>query len=193
MIDHQHNIDRGSAGDRVILMSELVEDPTYWEFLQTKPELPEISRDKRMMLTAPWVVYVQREAEGKWGKREFWKYSKALKFLERALAVGVHDAALNCRRIGFDPPSRFVRIKGKFVKGSDGKRRQATKRVYWKPRLPADEADHHWCKYCRRPTVFKYFSTHKRLGKVDTTVPRCCICGASARIALPAHDRMYRK
>jgi hypothetical protein len=88
---------------------------------------------------------VRRGASG--GKKEFWKYSKALKFLNRALELNVYDAALNCKRMGFDPPSRFVRIKGKFVKGTDGQMRQATKRVFWDlpVSLRMDQVEHKWC------------------------------------------------
>lgn len=176
-------------------MSELVKDPVYRKFLETKPKLPPIARDKEMQKSPPWVVYVQREVGGPWGKREFWKYSEALKFLGKALKLHVHDATINCRRIGFEPPMRFVRIKGKFVTGSDGKKRQATKKVSWKPKLDAYDMEHHWCKYCRRPTVFKYFRKHKALkeGMVDSTMPRCTICGASARIALSPTDKGFIK
>jgi hypothetical protein len=176
----------------LIPMSELVRDPAYKRFLETKPELPPVARSKAMMSSPPWVVYIQRDAGGKWGKREFWKYSEAFRFMARALKLGVHDAALNCKRYGFEPPMRFVRIKGKFVTGSDGKQRQATKAVPWKPKLEGTDEEHHWCKYCRRPTVFKFYRKHKRLPLVDSTVPRCCICGASARIALSDTDRMFR-
>jgi hypothetical protein len=167
-------------------MSELVKDPAYRKYLQTKPKLPAVAKS-RAHRSPPWVVYVQRRADGPWGKKEFWKYSEAFKFLAKALKLGVHDAAINCKRIGFEPPSRFVRIKGKFVTGSDGERRQATKVVPWKPRLLPEDPDHEWCMYCRRPTIFNYYRRHKALKGVeylDTTVRRCCICGASERIAL---------
>lgn len=173
----------------MIQMSELVRDPVYKKYLQTKPKLPAIARSRRMMATPPWVVYVQREVAGPWGKREFWKYSEAFNFMKRALKLGVHDAAINCKRLGFDPPTRFVRIKGKYVLGSDGVKRQATKEVPWKPRLDGSDPDHEWCMYCRRPTEFKYYRKHKRLTTIDTTVRRCCICGASERIALLPNKR----
>ena len=172
-------------------MSELVKDPVYKRFLQTKPKLPKVARNRGGILSPPWVVYVQREVGGNWGKREFWKYSEAFKFLKKALKLGVHDAALNCKRVAFDPPTRFVRIKGKFVVGSDGVRRQATKQVVWKPKLDGSDPDHEWCMYCRRPTEFKYFRRHKALPAIDPTVRRCCICGASERIALIESRRRY--
>lgn len=172
----------------MIPMSELMQDPTYKAFLQTKPRTPKISRDPKWVLTPPWVVYVQRTADGPWGKKEFWKYSEAFKFFKAWMKNGAHDATINNRRIPTAPPSRLARIKGKYIKGSDGKMRQATKFVFWKvpAKLAMDQPSHFWCLYCRRPTIFKFYSKHKRLGVVDPTVRRCCICGASERIATEA-------
>lgn len=178
----------------MIPMSELVQDKTYRKFLETKPVLPPIARSKKMAASPPWVVYIQREPEGKWGKKEFWKYSEAFHFMRLWLKKGAHDAAINCKRIGFDPPTRLARIKGKFVRGSDGKMRQATKFVPWvlPTAMVMDQPEHHWCRFCRRPTVFKFYSKHRRLGAVDPGISRCCICGASARIALSPGDKMFR-
>lgn len=166
-------------------MSDLLKDRFYREFLETKPTLPPLQTDKARMKSPPWVVYVQREANGTWGKREFWKYKKALKFMHAWLDRGAHDAAINNRRMRFEPPTRFVRIKGRFVRGSDGVNRQATKAVTWKPRteLLLDQPEHAWCGYCRRPVVFKFFSRHKVLGVVRPYVRRCVICGSSEDIA----------
>lgn len=171
----------------MIPMSELVKDPVYKKFLQTKPELPPIVRSKKRQQSPPWVVYVQREVEGPWGKKEFWKYSDAFQFLKKCLKLKVHDAAINCKRYPSNPPTRFVRIKGKYVIGSDGVKRQATTVVAWKPKLLPEDPDHEWCRYCRRPTEFKYYRRHKALKgafHVDPSTRRCCICGASERIAL---------
>lgn len=172
-------------------MSELVKDPTYRKFLETMPKTPPFSRDKKMQSSPPWVVYVQREVDGPWGKKEFWKYSEAFRFMRHWLKKGAHDATINNKRIPTPPPQKLVRIKGKYVTGSDGKRRPATKYVTWKPALAPEDLTHHWCLYCRRPTVFKYFTKHKRLKEVDPTVRRCTICGASERIAvLPSERRV---
>lgn len=170
----------------MIPMSELVKDPDYRRYLQTPPVMPRIARDSEKYKRPPWVVYIQKDANGPWGKKEFWAYKDAFKFMARHLKAGAYDAALNNRRIGFDPPYRFVRIKGKYVTGSDGERRQATKRVPWRPRLLPEDREHLWCRYCRRPTTFRYFRKHKAFGSqpVDSTIKRCTICGASTRIAL---------
>lgn len=172
-------------------MSELVKDPTYRKFLETKPKTPKISRDKRMQTSPPWVVFVQREPDGPWAKKECWKYSEAFKVFKHWLKKGAHDATIHNKRVPTKPPSRLVRIKGKYVTGSDGKRRQATTYVTWKPKLLPEDPIHYWCMYCRRPTVFKYFTKHKRIGVVDSTVRRCCICGSSERIAIQESERRY--
>lgn len=175
-------------------MSDLIKDKTYKKFLTTQPGLPPAMKDPRLAPSPPWVVYVQREPEGPWGKKEFWKYTDAFKFFAAWLKKGAHDLALANKRYGYEPPYRFARIRGKYVVGSDGIRRQATKAVPWRILdLPDGEPEHHWCKYCRRPTVFKFYSRHKRLGVVDQTVPRCCICGSSARIALSVTDQLFGK
>lgn len=169
----------------MIQMSELIKDPFYKAFIDRTPELPDIATNKSLQVSPPWVVFVQRKGEGPWGKRSFWKYKKALKFFYRALELGVHDVALNNKRIPTPPPHRMVRIKGKYLMVR-GKRVQQTKRVWWKPKteLLLEQPQHYWCLYCRRPTVFKYFSRHKLRGVVDSSVMRCTICGASERIAI---------
>lgn len=170
----------------MITMSELIEDKVYRRFLETKPVIPPIARSKRLQISPPWTVYVQREADGSWGKKDFWKYSEAFNFMRKALRLGVHDAAINCKRVAFRPPNRFARIRGKYIVGSDGIRRQATKAVPWQPRLGPGQPDHTWCPYCRRPTVFKYYRRHKaiKLAFIDSSVRRCCICGCSERLTL---------
>lgn len=170
----------------MIPMSELVKDARYWEFLKTKPKMPKHLRSPKIMTSPPWVVYVQREPRGKWGKKSFWKYSEAFRFFNAWLERGAHDLTINNKRCGYAPPHRFVRIKGKYVMGRDKVKRQATKLVWWRPNsaMMADQPEHHWCKYCRRPTVFKFFSKHRVLGPCDSTVARCTICGSSTRIAI---------
>lgn len=60
---------------------------------------------------------------------------------------------------------------------------QKTAIVAWKPRLDGMEEEHIWCTYCRRPTVFRWFTAHHTLrnspvaGTTDPTDRRCTICG----------------
>jgi hypothetical protein len=106
-----------------------------------------------------------------------------------------HDAALNCRRESASPPpSRLVRIKGEVIAG----------RVRWGQAPSGDQAqssgsfeatllegqpDHHWCMYCRRPTVFRHYKSPQSLSERwrarPDTYRDAAICGASARIAVP--------
>lgn len=177
----------------MLTMAELLKDKTYREFLKKKPETPPATRYKSM--SPMWVVYVQPKVDGPWKRKSFYKYSDAFKFLVHALKAGIHDAALNNKRLGFRPPSRRARIKGRYIVGSDGVKRQATKYVEWKPKLDGIEQHHEWCMYCRRPTIFKNYRRHPALAKtipsVDPSIRRCCICGASERIAiLPERRRV---
>lgn len=179
----------------MITIAELLEDDRYKQFFTTMPKVPVVS--KAPTLSPPWVLYVQLDLDGPWRTKQFEKYSDAFKFFKKLRASrGLHDAAIHNKRVAFDPPTRMVRIKGKFIEGSDGKLRQATKVVVWRPRLPSDEAQHHWCMYCRRPTIFRTYRRHRGLKQIveelSTDIPRCCICGASARIAIPYQDRMFR-
>lgn len=164
-------------------MRELLKDDRYKKYLLQKPELPPAAKDRS--LSPPWVVYVQLEADGRWRRKGFWKYGEAFKFFKKMLPRA-HDLALNNKRIAFDPPTRIARIKGRYVIGSDGVKRQATKIVRWQPKLGPDDEGHEWCRYCRRPTLFHFYSQHHALrnGGVDGSVRRCNICGASERIAL---------
>lgn len=177
----------------MMTIHDLLEDPAYRKFLTTKPRIPALSKDPSKMRTPPWVVYVQKTQLGPWGKKEFWKYSDALKFLNKAVKLKVHDAALNNRRNPTPAPSKWVRIKGKYIVNRKGEKLQATKQIVWKPKIPDGEVDHHWCLYCRRPTVFRYYRKHKalKMPSIDSSIPRCSICGASARVATTQGER-YR-
>lgn len=159
----------------MLTIHELLEDPVYKEWFLKKPVLPPTPKP-----SPPWRLYVQRNPSGNWSKKDFDTYKEAFALFKK-MRSSIHDATIQSKAVAFAPPLRFARIKGKFLEGSDGVVRQATKRVPWKPKLPADEAQHHWCPYCRRPTVFLWFASHHayRDGKImaadDST--RCTICG----------------
>lgn len=170
----------------MLTIHDLLEDSQYKEFFCKVPELPP-------HLTAPgktpWRLIVQLKGEHHWRMKSFASYAQAFKALKKLLPR-VHDAAINCGGFGFEPPQRVVRVKGKYFVGQDGVKRQVTKLVTWKPKIPMDEfEEHYWCPYCRRPTAFRYFTQHpiltkRRLGGlgVDPSVRRCSICGASENI-----------
>lgn len=163
----------------MITLPELLEDPIYKAYFCRKPELPEVAY---MCSTPPWQLHVRTGRT--WLVASFDTYSLAFKALKPSLH-SVSDAAIVCKRYQSPPPYRTVRIKGKY-KVINGIRSQETRLVQWKPKLPMAEADHYWCGYCRRPTVFAYFRKHHALSDnavpIDSSVQRCTICGASERL-----------
>jgi hypothetical protein len=174
----------------VISIHDLLEDPSYKSFFCTPPKLPPSAR--RSDLSPPWILYVKLHGDPRWRRREHATYADAFKQLRKLMHEGrVWDAAINSKRCSFAPPMRIVRVKGQYMIDSTGTRRQVTKQIEWRPRLPADEVEsHRWCPYCRRATVFRYYSKHHALGaeivpgvRADGSVQRCCICGASERVA----------
>lgn len=167
----------------MITIVDLLEDSRYKEFFCQVPKLavPPSPGIK------PWRVFILLKKNHKWAQRDFATYPEAFRFFKKALKRGlIVDGAINCRRQSFSPPIRYARIKGKYVIGSDGVKRQATKRIEWQPKLGVDDfEDHQWCPWCRRPTVFKYYGKHRALKigfPIDPSVPRCMICGASTRV-----------
>jgi hypothetical protein len=160
---------------------ELLEDKVYREFFTTKPTVPDVP-----YLTPIWTVYVQKVPNGKWYRKRFPTYAAAFNWLKPRLKQ-YHDAAINTSKFTSYGPWRWVKIKGKYIVGSDKVKRQAKKQVAWKPKLPmGEDDDHRWCPYCRRPTSFRWFRQHHAIGKIDGGIAlgdrRCIICGASERL-----------
>lgn len=156
---------------------ELLEDEQYKKYFLTRPPMPQAPR-----IAPPWRLYVQLEPGGRWAKRDAFDYKEAVVAFARLRKRGLHDASITCRPIAWDPPSRIVRVKGKFAKNSKGELVQVTREVFWKPKVPADEEQHLWCPYCRRPTIFRPFATHHAFAgeykmMMDPGASRCTICG----------------
>lgn len=179
----------------MLTIRDLLEDPVYREYHCRVPKTPAAARDPR--ISPQWRVFLQRSSDRRWLRKNFRSYAEAFRFLKTMLKevypeghphagqFVYHDGAINNRRIQFEPPTRFVRIKGKFIKGSDGVKRQATKVVPWNPdklTAQAEEHYHPWCPYCRRPSVFRWFFKHHSITVLDPTQLRCTICGASDRL-----------
>lgn len=163
----------------MLTIHELLEDKTYKEYFLKSPAMPEVYRQLNMV---PWRVYIQREADGPWAKKDLPTYKEAFALFKK-YRPNIHDAAIMSRSVAFAPPHRFVRIKGQYrevVRKGKKEKVQVVKLVLWKPNLPPEESGHHWCTYCRRPTVFKYFSRHHAFGKNEPITQdelRCSICG----------------
>lgn len=175
----------------MITLNELLEDPIYREFFRTVPKTVKAKPGQ-----LPWRVYIQRDVDGPWAKKELETYADAFRLIAKYRANNrLHDGAIQSRGIAFAPPQRVARLTqngkpvfhvkdGKRVLGPDGKPVRKTVLVDWKPRLEAADEAHEWCTYCRRPTVVRWFRSHHSLrgtaveGLVDPADRRCTICGA---------------
>ncbi len=154
----------------MITLLELLEDPVYKKYFCTVPQLPNVPR-----LVEPWRLYVRSESG--WRKKDFWKYKEAFVFYS-GRKTQFQDAAIVCRPLILPPPTRVVKLKGKYHKNGQ----QMTKEIIWQPKLAEHPEDHYWCGRCRRPTVFKYFSRHhaftgENAALMDPNAKRCLICG----------------
>lgn len=171
----------------MITLSELLADKQYREFFVTKPTMPGLVHQDMK----PWRVYVQRESSGPWAKKEFHTYIEAFRFLKPRLK-DIHDGTIQSKGIAWSPPHKVVKVmvrdtRGRKVQKQDDRGKPVYRRLVWQPTLPADEEIHQWCTYCRRPTVFRWFSKHHAFPRgYEFTTPyqRCAICGASERLVL---------
>lgn len=148
--------------EQVTLKVLLKRDPLFRKWMGQVPKIRDYGR------TPPWVVYVQREQGGGWARAEFKKYKKGLKFVLKNLDK-YHDMALSHRRHDFKPPRVSKDNRTWYHLGI------STEEVSFLPERPT----HRWCGYCRRPTVFRFFSKHHSLPYCPSDVRRCTICGAS--------------
>lgn len=160
----------------MILLGELLEDKTFRKFFEKQPTIPDLSRN-----IPPYRLWVQREARGKWLRKNTGSYQSGVRwFLEHINEI--HDGALAIPSTQSAPPNRLVKVKRNGVlltkAGSDGVVRPVVKEVPWHFRPPEGERKHIWCPYCRRPTVFTWFSKHHNMPNVlQPEYSRCTICG----------------
>jgi len=167
-------------------MRELLRDPQYREYLKTPPPEPKPYWDRPL-----WQVYIQEEAGKPWSRYTKLTYKQAWKIFVRAINAGAMDGCIRHPALSFDPPTKIVRIKGKYKIDGKGRKIQVTREVRWKAPISPDDEDHRWCRFCRRPTVFRYYRKHKGFPpgfQIDPDILRCCICGASERIATKGKD-----
>lgn len=163
----------------MLTLHDLLEDKTYKKFFQTVPKMPDVSN----RLSPPWRVYIQRDTDGPWARKEFWSYAEAYRWLKPRLS-DLHDATIQSKGIAFKPPNKIVKVsrggKPVLIVTPNGPV-QKTQLIVWKPRLEPEDGIHTWCCYCRRPTIFRWFTKHHNFRKdvFDPTLKRCPICGAS--------------
>lgn len=166
----------------MITLDELLQDPDYRRYFARTPRLKNTNR-----VYPPWTLYLQHSETGKWHSKGYDKYSDAYHAYKSLHEKGrVKNAAIASMGQGFRAPTKVVKVRGKYHIDAKGVKRQVTKLITWKPRLPIEEADHQWCPYCRRPTIFRLFNQHHALNHlvsqgitINPNIPRCSICGAS--------------
>lgn len=161
----------------MITLPELLEDKNYRRFFEKPPVIPNVQRT-----APPYRLWVRRD--GKWFKRDISSYRSGRDWILDRLDV-IDDGALAIKGTMSPPPTRLVKVKRGGVLltkvGSDGVERPVVREAPWVVHLPADEVKHLWCPYCRRPTVFTWFSKHHNQPKVlQPEFERCTICGIRA-------------
>lgn len=160
----------------MILLPELLEDKTYAKFFKKQPSLPIVARR-----IPPYRLWVQLEPQGRWKKKDIGSYQSGVKWFFINIDR-IHDGALAIMSTQTPPPNRLVKVKRNGVLltkvGSDGVERAVVKEAPWRLHLPEGERKHLWCPYCRRPTVFTWFSKHHNMPIVlQPEYSRCTICG----------------
>ena len=173
----------------MITLKELLRDPQYREYFRKVPKLP--SHYTPEML--PWKLLVLKRGELIWRSKRFGSYGDAFAGLKKMLPT-IDNAAINCPALGFMPPTRTVRIRGKY----DKKGKQVIRTTLWIPQISSDMEPHNWCPHCRRPTIFKIaaLAAKQRQGfAVPASEPalRCSICGTSERVIDLRHPENAQK
>lgn len=169
----------------MITIHELLKDKHYKKFLCTAPKLPPLYTQPDSL---PWRVIIMKKGEEHWRIKRYATYHEAFRAL-KAWLPHISDGTINCPALDFRPPTKSVLIRGQYIMVG-GRKVQKSRTVVWTAKLPFGEnEDHHWCPYCRRPTVFRRMSRHvllpaKKLGGVplDNTLFRCLMCGASENL-----------
>lgn len=162
---------------------------TFQEQLEIYPQIRELLLTKPPAgppaISPPWRVYVQKKEDGPWARKDFHTYKSAFDFFKLKRHVW-RDVSITSKRQRFEPPGRVVRIvrggQPVWVNTPTGKRR-ATRLVPIKP-----PPEHLWCMYCRRFTVFAWFTSHhahrgEHALLMDPTARRCAVCGTREETA----------
>lgn len=154
------------SSEEQVPLRELLRDPTYRKWFALEPTF---AREKWVT----WRVYARVSRDKGWAKRDFVTWKAGFDFLAKNLGA-IYDGALTCK----NQPSRPPVVSVPAVKTVDGKKISYRKRQYYSAVLTYP--GHLWCPYCRRPTVFGYFTTHHAFTGKFRPLPyklRCGICG----------------
>jgi hypothetical protein len=182
----------------MITLRELLDDPAYKAYFLKIPRLPKHYTPDSM----PWKLMVLKNGEDQWRVKRFGKYSDAFAALKKLLHNDdIYDMVINCPALDFQPPIRVFKVKLKGKTDKNGQPIIQQRAEVWKPQIQADMPTHYWCPYCRRPTAFGYFTSHKSMTKqrvgnlganVDPSVMRCYICGASEMLVNLRHPANHQ-
>lgn len=138
-----------------VTLRKQLKDPVFRKWFSQAPR-----ETQTAAATPPWFVYVQEKKGGPWRRAEVSSWIEGYRFVARNIKR-FHDMALSHKRQEFRPP---------VVRDHSGRRR------YHLPEAPG----HVWCGFCRRMTLFRYFSRHHAMPEwANGGVRRCSICGAS--------------
>src|SRR5688500_5306861 len=133
----------------LITIRELLSDTEYKKYFTTVPQLPA----HYTLEMRPSRLLLQFKCENTWKSKRYGTYVEAFGGFKTILPK-IQDAAINCPGLGFAPPMRTVKVKGKFHTEGRQKGQPIIKTLVWKPRLEPDHSAHYWCAYCRRPSTF---------------------------------------
>lgn len=137
-----------------LTIRQFLKDPVFRKYFAKQPKLRPM---QKMPGLKPWRLYVQKTEDGPWQRGDLTTYKSAFEHARGLLSDGVYDIALTSKAVPYWPP---------LVKGEP-----------WSD-YPTS---HDWCPYCRRPTVFWWFSKHHALRQYSHydlgQDKRCMICG----------------
>lgn len=164
----------------LITIHELLEDERYRKYFETVPVLPGHYHNGGHR---PWRLMVSVKGENKWRSKHLETYEEALEQITRIMPK-ITNGAINSPGLNFMPPIRHARVKNRLDPKT--KKPIIVSRV-WTPQLEADMPQHHWCGYCRRPTIFGHKALRARMLNgyrldASSVAFRCMLCGSNAEL-----------
>ena len=145
-------------------LNQQLKDPVFRKWMQRVP------KNTGRMPAKNWYVYLRETPDSNWTRKQFALYNDALRYLLEH-RKDTYDQALNSKARMYPPPK--IRNKKGNIK-------------FKKPVAPIG---HKWCPYCRRMTLFQWFSKHPATVKYMSPYDaRCSIC-AFREDSIPRHMR----
>lgn len=159
---------------------ELLEDEKYAKFFETNPILPDHYYNDGQR---PWRLMVLIKDETKWRSKRYETYDEALEQIQKIMPR-IANGAINSPGLNFMPPIRHAKVKNRVHPKT---RRPLIISRVWMPLIDGDTPPHHWCGYCRRPTIFGHKAMRARMmngfqSDVSEVAYRCLLCGSRASL-----------